>query len=74
MTSPPPPRVPAASYRDGSYDIPGSRDPPELSACDTTEIDPHRWPAFDPSQDPIVGRSVTVKVRDFGSDFEVPEK
>jgi hypothetical protein len=47
---------PALRGFDAPCDVLWDRDSPEISAGDTTLLDPHRWPAFDPSQYVTLGR------------------
>jgi hypothetical protein len=70
----PPHEFPAASGLDGSRDSSREWSTIGLSSGDTIWVDPHRCPAFQPSQTVTVWQSKTVVVSNFGWTFECPEK
>jgi hypothetical protein len=65
---------PATSRLDGPCDILRKRDTIELSPGDIILIEPHDWPAFEPSQYVTIERPMKIWVRDVGRTFQCPEK
>jgi hypothetical protein len=56
---------PAASSLDESCHVLRDRDTPELSTGDMSSINPHHWPAFEPSPYVTAERSETAGARNF---------